>query len=140
MTSEEFLTPGVSVTSLAVNLEGGIPNIKGITYTTRLTLRKKKKRSTKWNDFEEVNLAGKIIKVKFIHCKTLYAKNIGGSTSLYLRHLERCSKQPRVPCKGHQIHYFTRSQIMGDESQGSLSTYSFDKEKLKDWVCKINHR
>ena len=46
---------------------------------------KEKKRSSVWGDFEEIEVNG-VMKIRCMHCKSLFTKNPGGATSHLIRH------------------------------------------------------
>ncbi|KAL5172613.1 putative AC transposase [Glycine soja] len=60
----------------------------------RMLLRKRKKTSSVWNDFDEVEIVGAGKKTICKHCKVrLSTGGLGGSTSHLRRHSEKCNER-----------------------------------------------
>ncbi|XP_058082345.1 zinc finger BED domain-containing protein RICESLEEPER 2-like isoform X1 [Magnolia sinica] len=126
MTSEEVSTTigvGASATSP--------PIVEG---KTSLASAKGRKRSPVWDDFEEVVVNG-VVKIICVHCKSLYTKNPGGTTTHLNRHRKSYSKRPKIQIPCQQLLPFIKSE--GDDSQCLFSTHKFDKDKLKEWYARL---
>ena len=113
----------------------------GIESSSLMSKPNQRKKSVVWDEFDVVIGSDKtgVIGTKCSHCKNILAYKRGGATSHLKRHLKVCVPR-RVAKSGNKKgpqQALLSFEVTGRSRQTSLSTYQYDKDKVRELLAKM---
>ncbi|KAL0447881.1 UNVERIFIED_CONTAM: hypothetical protein Slati_1916000 [Sesamum latifolium] len=111
-------------------------------------LKRKKKKSAIWSDFEEMKDADGVVKIACIHCIRMYTKSKTVATTQLHRHLQSCANYLKAKADKPKDGLLQTQLAFGRSSVDptacpSLYVGKFDMEKMKEsvahWIMMHEH-
>ncbi|XP_027170843.1 zinc finger BED domain-containing protein RICESLEEPER 2-like [Coffea eugenioides] len=100
--------------------------------------KQRKKKSSIWDEMTTVVLDNGTIKVKYNHCKELFAKSATGATSQHKRHLNSCLQRKmdigEQSKQKQQVLSFTEGPSDGITS---ITNFSYDHAKVRELASRM---